>query len=145
MKNKFIKFYLPAFVGLLALAVIPLASCTSSSSSSQPEYYNAGNADFSMTGTQFDQYELISFDTSTSALTLALPSAADIIDNLSSPYVGEVLTLAVANEGTNTVTIIPGTNVTLSVSASTVAPNTTLTLYAEFDNVTSGSEETTIY
>jgi hypothetical protein len=142
--KQFFQRYLPVFLALLTLTLLPLASCTSSSSA-QSEFYNAGNANLSITGAQFDQYYLIRFDTSASALTLALPSAADIIDNLSSPYVGEVLSLAVSADGANTVTLIAGTNIMISPSASTVAGNTTLTMYAEFDNVTSGSEEVTIY
>ena len=103
------------------------------------------NADLSITGAQLDQYYLVRFDTSTSALTLALPSAADIVANLSSPYVGEVINIAVAADGANTVTLIAGTNVTIKTSASNVAGNTTLTMYCELDNITSGMEEVTIY
>ena len=143
MKKKFFR-YLPASLVLLALTLLPLASCTTSSSN-QSEFYDAGNADLSITGAQFDQYILFRFDTSTSALTLALPSAADIVDNLSSPFVGEIVYFAVAADGSSAVTLIPGTNVTIKPSASTVAANTTLTMYAELNNVTSGSQEVIIY
>jgi hypothetical protein len=85
------------------------------------------------------------FDTSTSALTLALPSAADIVANLQSPYVGEVIDVAVAADGANNVTLIAGTNVTIKTSASVVPGNTTATLYCELDNITSGSEAVTLY
>jgi hypothetical protein len=118
---------------------------SSSSTSSQSQYYNAGNANLSVTGAQFDQYELFRFDTSTAALTMALPSAADIVNNLSSPYVGEVITFAVAADGSNNVTFIAGTNVTIAPSAQTVKGNTTLTMYCELDNITSGSDAVTIY
>jgi hypothetical protein len=116
-----------------------------SSSSSQSQYYNAGNANLSVTGAQFDQYQLFRFDASTAALTMALPSAADIVNNLSSPYVGEVINFAVAADGSNNVTFIAGTNVTIAPSAQTVAGNTTLTMYYELDNITSGSDAVTIY
>jgi len=89
----------------------------------------------------FDQYLLFRFDTSTSALTMALPSAADIVNNLSSPYVGEVLSFAVAANGSNNVTFIAVPNVTIAPSATDrFAGNTTLTMYSELDNITSGSE-----
>jgi hypothetical protein len=147
MKRNFIRHYLPIIaISLLALSLFGFAGCTtSSSSSSQSQYYNAGNANLSVTGAQFDQYQLFRFDTSATALTMALPSAADIINNLSSPYVGEVITFAVAADGSNNVTFIAGTNVTVAPSAQTVAGNTTLTMYCELDNITSGSETVTIY
>lgn len=143
MKQKFFQRYLPAFLILLTLSLLPFVSCTSSAN--QSEFYNAGNANLSITGAQFDQYWLFRFDTSSAAHTLALPSAADIVANLSSPTVGEVISIAVAADGNNSVTVIPGTNVTIKPSASTVAGNTTLTMYCELDNVTSGSEAVTIY
>ncbi len=140
MKNKLM---ILIFV-LVAISLLSLASCINSNSA-QSDFYNAGNANLSITGAQFDQYTLFRFDTSTSAHTLALPSAADIISNISSPYVGEVINLAIAADGNYTVTLIPGTNVTIKSSASTVAGNTTATMYCEFDNITSGSEAITIY
>ena len=147
MKGTYLKRYLPIVVIIiLALSLLGFAGCTTgSSSSNQSEYYNAGNANLSVTGAQFDQYILFRFDTSNSALTMALPSAADIVNNLSSPYVGEVLSFAVAANGSNNVTFIAGTNVTIAPSAQTVTGNTTLTMYGELDNITSGSEAVTIY
>lgn len=147
MKGTYLKRYLPIVVIIiLALSLLGFAGCTTTSgSSNQSEYYNAGNANLSVTGAQFDQYILFRFDTSTSALTMALPSAADIVNNLSSPYVGEVLSFAVAANGSNNVTFIAGTNVTIAPSAQTVTGNTTLTMYCELDNITSGSEAVTIY
>jgi len=141
------RWYLPVMVAVLPLSLLFLSSCstTSSSSSSSSEFYNAGNASISVTGAQFDQFELYAFDTSSSALTLALPSAADIIDNLSSPIVGEVFFFAVSAEGAYSVTLTPGTNLNLNASAKTVPPNTTVTMYCELDNVTSGNEEATIF
>jgi len=90
MNLSFLRHYLPIIVIIvLALSLLGSAGCTTSSnSSSSSEYYNAGNANLSATGGQFDQYTLFHFDTSTSALTMALPSATDIVNNLSSPYVG---------------------------------------------------------
>ena len=140
MKRKFSpRWYVISLVVLLTLSLICFAGCTSSSSQNQNDFYNAGNANLSVTGAQFDQYLLFRFDTSSSALTLALPSAVDIVLNLSSPYAGEVITFAVTADGSNAVTLIAGTNVTIKPSASTVAGNTTLTMYCEFDNITSGS------
>jgi hypothetical protein len=147
MKRSFYSRYVFILAAILLTAsLLFFGGCTtSSSSSSQPEYYNAGNANLSVTGAQFDQYTLFRFDTSSSALTMALPSATDIVNNLSSPYVGEVISFAVAADGTNNVTFIAGTNVTIKPSAQTVAGNTTLTMYCELDNITSGTEEVTIY
>jgi hypothetical protein len=133
-----------SIVSLLLIGVLSLTSCVGSSTTAS-EYYNAGNANLSITGAQFDQYYLMRFDTSTSALTLALPSAADIVANLQSPYVGEVIDVAVAADGANNVTLIAGTNVTIKTSASVVPGNTTATLYCELDNITSGSEAVTLY
>ena len=133
-----------AIFSLLLFGTLSLTSCVSSSTTAS-EYYNAGNANLSITGAQLDQYYLFRFDTSTSALTMALPSAADIVANLQSPYVGEVIDVAVAADGVNSVTLIAGTNVTIKTSASVVPGNTTATMYCELDNITSGTEAVTIY
>ena len=144
MKRKSYSLYLIGFVVLLTLSLLSLVACTSSQSN-KSDFYNAGNANLSITGDQFDQYTLFRFDTTTSAHTLALPSAADIVANLSSPYVGEVIYLAVTADGNNAVTLISGTNVMIKSSALTVAGNTTITMYCELDNITSGTEAVTIY
>ena len=144
MNRKFVRCYLSIFVVILTLSLLSLVACTSSQST-QSDFYNAGNANLSVTGAQFDQYTLFRFDTTISAHTLALPSAADIVANLSSPYVGEVIYLAVTADGNNAVTLIAGTNVTIKPSTLTVAGNTTITMYCELDNITSGSEAVTIY
>ena len=133
-----------AIFSLLLIGAFSLTSCVGSSTTAS-EYYNAGNANLSITGAQFDQYYLMRFDTSTSALTMALPSAADIVANLQSPYVGEVIDVAVAADGANNVTLIAGTNVTIKTSASVVPENTTATMYCELDNITSGTETVTLY
>jgi len=133
-----------AIFSLLLIGTLSLTSCVGSSTTAS-EYYNAGNANLSITGAQFDQYYLMRFDTSTSALTMALPSAADIVANLQSPYVGEVIDVAVAADGANNVTLIAGTNVTIKTSASVVPVNTTTTMYCELDNITSGTEAVTLY
>ena len=144
MNRKFVRCYLSIFVVILTLSLLSLVACTSSQST-KSDFYNAGNANLSITGAQFDQYTLFRFDTSTSVHTLALPSAADIVANLSSPYVGEVIYLAVTADGNNAITLIAGTNVTIKPSALTVAGNTTVTMYCELDTITSGSEAVTIY
>jgi hypothetical protein len=142
MTRKFI-LNLSILVVILTLSLLSLVACTSSQTKS--DFLNAGNSNLSVTGAQFDQYTLFRFDTSSSAHTLALPSAADIVANLSSPYIGEVIYLAVAADGNNAITLIAGTNVTIKPSAATVAGNTTITMYCELDNITSGSEVVTIY
>jgi len=144
MKNKKLWRYLAILMAVLMIAAAGLTSCTSASTTAS-QYYNAGASNLSITGAQFDQYYLFRFDTSNAALTMALPSAADIVANLQSPFVGEVIDVAVAADGANTVTLIAGTNVTIKTSASVVPGNTTATMYCELDNITSGSEAVTIY
>ena len=136
--------FLWVVIVLLIVSLLYFSSCTSSSST-KSDFYNAGNANLSVTGSQLDQYTLFRFDTSNSAHTLALPSAEDIIANLSSPYAGQVIFFAVAADGTNAINLIAGTNVTIKPSASAVTGNTTLTMYIELDNITSGREAVTIY
>ena len=144
MKGKTLGRYLAIFMTVLMVAAICLTSCTNASTTPS-QYYNAGDANLSITGTQFDQYWLFRFDTSNSAHTMALPSAADIVANLQSPYVGEVINIAVAADGASSVTLIAGTNVTIKTAAAVVSGNTTVTMYCELDNVTSGSEAVTLY
>jgi len=146
MKWKSKRWYVPGLLIIMALSLFPLTSCVGSSSGSQAStFYNAGAADLSVTGAQFAQYSLYRFDTSASPHVLALPSAADIVANISSPVAGEVLPFAVTADGSYAVALIGGTNVTVKPSASTVPGNTTLTIYCELDNVTSGNEAVTIY
>ena len=144
MKKKYLLKYTAIAVAALALGALSLTSCMSASTPAS-QYYNAGDANLSITGAQFDQYWLFRFDTSNSAHAMALPSAADIVANLQSPYVGEVINIAVAADGTNSVNLIAGTNVTVKTTVSVVAGNTTVTMYCELDNITSGSEAVTLY
>ena len=140
MKKRFFPWVL---LILVSFSLLLLASCAASTSSS--DFYNVGAANLSVTGAEFDQYLLFRFDTTSQGCIMTLPSAADIITNISGPYVGEVLSFAVSAEGRYNVTLIPGTNVTIKPSASTVPGNTTVTMYCEFDNITSGSYAVTIY
>ena len=145
MKRKLSWSFLAVLIVLLTITLLCLGGCISSGTKKQSDFYNAGNANLSITGAQFDQYILFRIDTSTSAHTLALPSAADIVNNLSSPYAGEVISFAVAADGNNAVTLIAGTNVTIEPSASVIAGNTTITMYCELDNINSGSQTVTIH
>ena len=144
MKNKILWRYAVLFAAVLMIAAACLTSCTTANTTPS-QYYNAGDANLSVTGAQFDQYWLFRFDTSNNAHTLALPSAADIVANLQNPYVGEVINIAVTADGANNVTLIAGTNVTVKTAAAVVAGNTTVTMYCELDNITSGSEAVTLY
>src|SRR5271157_423742 len=103
-KGPFLPVLLTIFT-LISLSMLSV-SCIGGQQTTQSDFYNAGAADLSITGTQFDQYQVFRFDTSTAGHTLALPSAADIVNNLSNPYAGEVLTFAVAADGGNPVTLI---------------------------------------
>ena len=98
-----------------------------------------------MTGAQFGQYVLFRFDTDASERTLTTPSAADIVSLFSSPVAGSVSVFAVTADGSHIVTLTGGTNVTVKPSASTVAGNTTLTIFCELDNVSKGSEAVIMY
>jgi hypothetical protein len=144
MKIKKLWRYLALLMAVMMIAAVCLASCTSATTTAT-QYYNAGASNLSITGAQFDQYYLFRFDTSNAALTMALPSAADIVANLQSPFVGEVIEVAVAADGANNVTLIAGTNVTIKTSAAVVPGNTTATMYCELDNITSGAAAATLY
>ncbi len=145
MKRRSIRWYiLPLFI-LLVLVLFFSASCLGSQSKPVSAFYDSGANDLIMTGTQFGQYVLFRFDTSASEHILTTPSAADIVSRFSSPVVGSVSVLAVTADGSNIVTLKGGANVIVKPSASTVAGNTTLTLFCELDNVTKGSEAVTFY
>ena len=144
MRLRSARWYLPALFILLMVSLLPLVSCVTSQST-QSDFYDAGASNLAASGAQFDQYYLFRFDTTASARTLTTPSAADIVAGMSSPYVGEVFFFTVAADGTYTVTISGGMSVTVKPSASTVAANTTLTIYYELNNVSSGSESVTLY
>ncbi len=145
MKRKSARWYLLPLLILLVLVLFFSASCLGSQSKPVSAFYDSGASDLTMTGAQFGQYVLFRFDTSASAHTLTTPSAADIVSRFSSPVVGSVSVLAVTADGSHIVTLTGGTNVTVKPSASTVAGNTTLTLFCELDNVTKGSEAVTFY
>jgi hypothetical protein len=98
-----------------------------------------------MTGAQFGQYLLFRFDTDASEHTLTTPSAADIVSLFSSPVAGEISIFAVVTDGSHSVTVIGGPNVIVKATASTVAGNTTRTIFCELDNVSKGSEAVTLY
>ena len=138
MSQKLKRCYLGIFTVILTLNLLSLVACTISTN-------NAGNTDLSVTASQFIQYALFRFDTTTSAHTMTLPSAANIVANLSAPFVGEVILFSVAADGNNAVTLIPGTNVTIEPGASIVSGNSTVTMYFELDKITSGSEAVTTY
>jgi hypothetical protein len=144
MRRRSARWCLPALFILLMVSLLPLVSCVTSQST-QSNFYDAGASDLTTSGAQFDQYYLFRFDTTASAHTMTTPSAADIVAGLSSPYVGEVFFFTVAADGSYTVTISGGMGVTVKPSASTVAANTTLAIYWELDNVSSGSESVTLY
>lgn len=144
MKPRFFNHCLICLVVVVSFSLFSLTSCAQSQSN-QSEFYNAGNADLSVTGAQFDQYWVFRFDTSSSSHILALPSAADIVGNLSSPFVGEVINIAVAADGNFGVTLVPGTNTIVKPSAIMVSGNITQNMYCEIDSITSGSEQVTVY
>jgi hypothetical protein len=145
MKRKSPRWYLLPLLILLALSLFSLTSCLGTQSTPVSAFYDSGAYDLTMTGAQFGQYVLFRFDTSVSEHTLTTASAADIVSRFSSPVVGSVSVFAVTADGSHSVTLTGGTNVTVKPSASTVAGNTTLTIFCELDNVTKGSEAVTIY
>ena len=145
MKHRAFRCYPQAIlIFFLMFSLFFVVSCVGSQSSSQPGFYDRGDNNLTVTGSQFAQYILYRFDTATSNHTLITPSAADIVGSYN-PVVGDVLAFAVVADGTHTVTIVGGTNVTVKPSASTVAGNTTLMIFFEIENVNSGTEAVTIY
>ena len=145
MKRRSPRWYLPALLILLVLSLFPLSSCLGPQSTQVSAFYDSGASDLTMTGAQFGQYLLFRFDTGASERTLTTPSAADIVSRFSSPVSGEISIFAVVADGSHIVTVIGGPNVRVKPSASTVAGNTTLTIFCELDNVKSGNETVTLY
>jgi len=144
MKRKSPRWYLPTLLILLVLSLSSLTSCLGQSTP-QSAFYDAGARDLTMTGAQFGQYLLFRFDTDASEHTLTTPSAADIVSLFSSPVAGEISIFAVVADGSHSVTVIGGPNVIVKATASTVAGNTTRTIFCELDNVSKGSEAVTLY
>lgn len=144
MEQKSRRWYILA---LLIISMLSLSSLTSCLGQSTPQsaFYDAGARDHTMTGAQFGQYLLFRFDTEASERTLTTPSAADIVSLFSSPVAGEISIFAVVADGSHSVTVIGGLNVRVKSTASTVAGNTTLTIFCELDNVSKGSEAVTLY
>jgi hypothetical protein len=145
MKRKSSRWYLPVLFILLALSLSSLTSCIGTQSTHVSAFYDAGASDLVMTGTQFGQYLLFRFDTDASERTLTTPSAADIVARFSSPIVGDISIFAVVADGSHSVTVIGGPNVRVKPAASTVAGNTTRTIFCELDNVSKGNEVVTLY
>lgn len=145
MKHRAYRWYPQAvLIFFVVFSLFFLVSCVGEQSSTQPSFYNAGDNDLAVTSSQFAQYVLFRFDTAASNHTLTMPSAVDIVASYDA-VVGDVITFAVAADGTHTVTVVGGTNVTVKPSASTVAGNTTLMIFFEIENVSSGGEEVTVY
>jgi hypothetical protein len=145
MKLRSPRWYLPALLILLVLSLFPLTSCIGPQSTPPSAFYDAGTSDLTMTGAQFGQYLLFRFDTDASERTLTTPSATDIVARFSSPVSGEIYIFAVVADGSHSVNVIGGPNVRVKPTASTVAGNTTRTIFCELDNVKSGNETVTLY
>jgi len=145
MKRRSSRWYLLPFLILLALSLFSLTSCLGSQGTPVSAFYNSGTSDLTMTGDEFGQYVLFRFDTTDAERTLTSPSAADIVSRFSSPVVGSVSVFAVTADGSHSVTLTGGANVTVKPSAATADGNTTHTIFCELDNVTKGSEAVTFY
>ena len=145
MKQKSRRWYILALLIISMLSLLPLTSCLGTQGTHLSAFYDAGAGDLTMTGTEFGQYLLFRFDTDASEHTLTTPSAADIVSRFSSPIVGDISIFAVVADGSNSVTIIGGSNVTVKPSASIVPGNTTRTIFCELENVSKGSEAVTLY
>jgi hypothetical protein len=145
MKRKAPRWYLPAIFILMVLSLSSLTSCLGTQSTHVSAFYDSGAGDLTMTGAQFGQYLLFRFDTDASERTLTTPSAADIVARFSSPVVGDISIFAVVADGSHSVTVIGGPNVRVKPAASTVAGNTTRTIFCELDDVSSGNATVTLY
>jgi hypothetical protein len=127
-------------------------SCSLVTEKPREDYLNAGDDNLSVTGKEFGpstqfrhQFTLYRFDTANASHTLTLPNAAQIIGELTTPYVGELVVFGVAADGANPVIIEAGADVAVKPSAKTVPGNTTSTIYCVLENVTQGKESITIY
>jgi hypothetical protein len=145
MRQKTRRWYFIALLIILMLSLFSLTSCLGTQGTHLSAFYDSGASNLTMTGTEFGQYLLFRFDTDASERTLTTPSAADIVSRFSSPIVGDVSIFAVVADGSNSVTIIGGPNVRVKPAASTVAGNTTRTIFCELDNVSKGNESVTLY
>ena len=58
MKRKLSWSFLAVLIVLLTITLLCLGGCTNSGTKKQSDFYNAGNANLSVTGAQFDQYIL---------------------------------------------------------------------------------------
>jgi hypothetical protein len=143
MKLKHTHRIMAVIIICLVFSLSVLVSCVGGTP--QVSFYNAGASNFTATSSQFAQYFLYRFDTSSSGLSFTLPTAAAMVSVASSPVAGQVLIFGVTADGPNPVTLIGGTGVTIRASASTVAASSTLTIYLVFDNVGTGTEAVTIY
>jgi hypothetical protein len=145
MKIKATRWYLTALLILLVLSLFSLTSCLGTQSTPESAFYDSGANDLTITGDQFSQYLLYRFDTDASECTLTTPSAADIVALFSSPVIGEISIFGVVADGSHSVTVIGGPNVTVKPAAQIVDGNTTRTIFWVLDNVTKGSEAVTLY
>jgi hypothetical protein len=145
MKQRSRRWYFLALLILLMFSLFSLTSCLGTQGTHLSAFYDAGVSNLTMTGTEFGQYLLFRFDTDASEHTLTTPSAADIVSRFSSPIVGDISIFAVVADGSHNVTIIGGPNVRVKPAASTVAGNTTRTIFCELDNVSKGNESVTLY
>ena len=128
--------------GLLAM-LLSSASCFSQGSGSA--YYDAGAQDLNVTGEQMATYVIFRFDTGTGGRTMRLPSAADITSQIGSPTVGQIFIMAVSADGSNPVSVVGGSGVTVKASAAEVAGNSTQNLYFVLMDTTAGSQAIIVY
>jgi hypothetical protein len=128
---------------MLLTIMLPLTSC--SYGQAGPTSYNSGSNDLTLTGSQLIQYNLIRFDTTAAERTLTFPNAADIVSSISGVPAGTFTALVVVADGSNGVKITGRTNIIIKDSASSVKANTSQTLFIVLDNVSSGSQQVTVY
>ena len=144
MQRSLARFYFPFIILFLLLIGAPLlTSC--SYGQAGPLAYDSGTSNVTLTGSQIVQYNLIRFDTIAAERNLTLPAASDIASAISSVPAGTFTALVVVADGANSVKITAGTNVIVKDSASTVKANTTQTLFIVLNNVSSGSQQVTVY
>jgi hypothetical protein len=144
MPRLFIRLHFPIIIILLSLiGMLPLTSC--SYGQAGPLAYDSGTNNLTLTGSQLIQYNLIRFDTVAAERTLTLPSAADISSAISSVPEGTFTAIVVVADGPKNVKIAGGTNVIVKDSASSVKANTSQTVFIVLTNVSSGSQQVTVY
>jgi hypothetical protein len=132
-----------SLVAVVLAGLLLITSCFSQGPTNV--FFDAGADNLSVSGAQIAQYVLYRFETSGAGRTITLPSAAEILAQISSPTLGQLFAIAVTAEGANPVTVLGGVGLVIKPSAAEVAGNSTKNLYFVVTNTGSGTQSITVY